>query len=450
MTFQKLPATAEQAIDGLAISLFLPILLITIPAIATFAPDVAALIVAIPTAGYIYTNIFSPLTRSRRIEKPELSGLLNDSRIQFRVGPVNTSALDLGFRKYIIFDEQDLTGTYQNWRALLGHEYAHLKYGDAKFFHAAGVLGSIAFAAMIFFVFVFLLSTFALNPNTLGSEPLHPVAASLIALVVAGLCAFFILWIRQSLHAREFRADREGSDLDREAFQDWMRRALRHERREKRTSGRLAFSLRWFTHPSFEQRSAALQRSDSVSAPKLRSEVLRSLVFLYGGGALSYFVFEAMNVFFDPDTEIRILGLVLIGLMLLLPLAAACGATSVAAMTCYTEGGWRDAAKFCGAVAITNWVALCIFYFFTLQAGYYEAITAGLTEVPEENMTSGIWQFFVLLSNYGFALLLFTFLTERFFSANRFNILLHICTGALSVPTAFLLTSAQRLFWFSL
>ncbi|AEI93082.1 hypothetical protein [Roseobacter litoralis] len=110
---QKIATTPQQAIDGLATALFIPILFISVPSIANASSILAALITLGPLVWYVTTVIFAPLKASKPIKRPDIAQIIGDDRVRIRAGAgAVTCAVDLGFRKYIIFNEQDLAGHY--------------------------------------------------------------------------------------------------------------------------------------------------------------------------------------------------------------------------------------------------------------------------------------------------------------------------------------------------
>lgn len=440
---RQVAATPQQANDALAFALFIPILAISLPTIANASVILAMLMIAVPVVWYVFINILSPLLGSCPLIRPELNEMIEDDRIEFRTTKFGvTRAIDVGWRRFIIFNESDLTGHYKDWRALLGHEYAHIKNRDARFFHYVGIFGLVALCCIVYFIAVFSTVFLISSANETSNQEL--LAAMFVPGLLVAVSIFFFFWIRQSLHAREFIADRNGYHFDNEAFNDWMRRMLRFENRKGILERLNIYSLlRWFTHPSFARRFNAITDQDISDNFKLHAEVLRSIGFLYGGGLLSYFVFEALNTYFSPDTEISNLSLALIVLMLFLPVAAACGATSVAAMTSAESGGWKGLAVFCGTVSIANWFTICIFYFLVVSFGQYGALTSDLPDVPEENMSSGIIDFLVIALNYGISIFLMTLLARRFVSRFRYNVPLHVVIGGLALPAAFLIAKLQ-------
>lgn len=440
---RQVAATPQQANDALAFALFIPILAISLPTIAYASVALAVLVIVIPVVWYIFINVLSPLLGSNPLTRLELNKMIEDDQVEFRITKTGaTRAIDVGWRRFIIFNENDLTGHYKDWRALIGHEHAHIRNRDARFFHYAGIFGLVALSCIAYFVVIFS-SIFLISSSQEGSDR-DLLAAVFVPGLLVAVSIFFFLWIRQSLHAREFIADRNGYRLDSEAFNDWMRRMLRFENRKGVLERLNLYSLlRWFTHPSFERRFNAISAHDISDNFKLRAEVLRSIGFLYGGGLLSYFVFEALNAYFSPDTEINNLSLALIVLILVLPVAAACGATSVAAMTSVDSGGWKRLAVFCGAVSIANWLTICIFYFLIVSLGRYEALTSDLPNVPEEKMSSGIIDFLVIALNYGISIFLMILLARRLVGRFRYNVPLHVAIGGLALPAAFSIAKLQ-------
>lgn len=441
---QKIATTPQQAIDGLATALFIPILAISVPSIAGADYVLAMLITLGPLVWYVVTVVLAPLRASRSINRPDIAQLIGDDRVRFRAGAgALTCAVDLGFRKYIIFNEQDLAGHYQDWKALIGHEYAHIRNGDAKFFHFVGIFGITTFFAVVYS----LIASFVLLSNGLSGAVVEASSSNgpiILILALIGFPIFFLLWIRQSLHAREFRADGESRALDKKAFDDWMRRSLRREIRESAPSGvSLRGVLRWFTHPSFKRRADALQDNKLASNYRIHSEVLRSLVFVTGGAALSYFVFMAVSSFASQAEHVPVWLVPIFVLLMAMPLCAAYGAISVSAMHSFEQGGWRGSIGFCIAVAVANWLLLAAFYYSAVLLGQYAAVTKGFPSAPPELMSTGSWPFFVMLFNFGIVLSAVTMVAFRIFGRFRYSLIVHLIVGPSSLIGGLLATKLE-------
>ncbi|WP_300037193.1 M48 family metalloprotease [uncultured Roseobacter sp.] len=421
--------------------MFTPILVISLPAIANTSVAIAAAVVLLPLVWYIKTVVYDPLSMSKPIVRQDFSEIIGDDKVRFRVGSrVATCSIDLGFRRYIVFNSQDLTGQYQDWKALIGHEYAHIKNGDAKFFHFVGILGGVTFLAVLYSLF--LATLFLLDGLTGQAEQFSPRGTITLVLGLIGFPIFCLLWIRQSLHEREFRADRESRDLDEKHFNDWMRRYLRHEVRE-RVRLNLAIAFRWFTHPSFKKRSEVLQLRNKEVKFRFWPETLRSLAFVYGGSALSYLVFMSISSYFAHNPDLPIWFIALVFATIMMPVLSSFGAISVSAMSAYEQGGWRASLKYCVAIAGANWLLLTAFFYAIVGLGQFDAITVGVPAAPPELRSDGIWPFFVIFLNFGLLLSMFTMAAFWLFGRLRFSLLVHIAIGTLSLVGAFLATKLE-------
>lgn len=115
------------------------------------APPTLVILAPLFVAGYVFGAIITPLFESRPIENAEIAGAIDDQTIRLRSSQEQpTRAIDLIFRKYIIVNESDLNGHFQDWRALIYHEHCHLTSGDARYFHflAVSALSLLAGFAM--------------------------------------------------------------------------------------------------------------------------------------------------------------------------------------------------------------------------------------------------------------------------------------------------------------
>ncbi|WP_044025215.1 M48 family metalloprotease [Roseobacter litoralis] len=325
---------------------------------------------------------------------------------------------------------------------MIGHEYAHIKNGDAKFFHFVGIFGITTF----FIVVYSLIATFVLLSNVLSGVAAETSFNGTITAILGliGFPVFFLLWIRQSLHAREFRADRESRALNREAVDDWMRRSLRREIRNNTWwfSG-LDRMVGSFTHPSFKRRADALRDDRLASNYRLHSEVLRSLVFVTGGAALSYFVFMALNSFASQAESFPVWFVPIFILLIVLPICAAYGAISVSAMYSFEQGGWRASLGFCTAVAVANWLLLATAFYVIVFLGQFDAITEGVPSAPPELMSTGVWPFFVMLINFGVVLSVLTMLAFKLLGRFRYSLIVHLIVGPGSLIGGLLATKLE-------
>lgn len=427
--------TPEQAMDGLAAMLVIPILLVIVPALASLNSAVAFVIAILPATWYVASSIVLPLTNSTPLRASDFGHAISDNRVQFRKTKTGGSrALQVFGVRYIIFKEGDLHPHYREWKAVIGHEYAHLVFGDAKYFHFVGLFVPSAIATLIYVSYLLLLS-----PNQ--NESSGPISDVVVATLLVSICIFVVFWIRQNLHSREYRADAYARNHNPEAFDGWLFRSLRSERR-KSVHFSLNSALKWFTHPSFEKRSRALANGDRLQTFSLLYECLRSLGFVAVGSLGTVQAFMSVSTYYRGESVSPLL-MSAIFLVILMPIASANAAISVTARRLLDQSGSKGLLAYLIAFPVIFWVASAAFYYCLIATGQYETLTAGLPPQPPGKGESGLFAFFVISLNYAFALLTVTLACSKTVDRRRFAIGLHVFVGLLSLVGSFLMTKLQ-------
>ncbi|MEM6410173.1 MAG: M48 family metalloprotease [Pseudomonadota bacterium] len=435
--------STARLIDALALIIFVVILGIAIPVLWTFNPVVAWVALLAPLLWYLIVMIYHPLQQSHPADDPKLINLINDRRIRLRTSDtMPTRALDLIFWRAIVINNQDLTGFYQDWRALIGHELVHLKNRDSQYFHFVGVAGLMILIITFLMIVQFL--TYLLLPKRVQQTLELNAAGTAIwaSTVIVLACLFFIFWLRRSLHEREFLADQGGRAMNADAFDDWLRRGLRLERNANHQMIKLPDRLlKWFTHPNFSRRLKRIQSNSSEMSSDFFSNILRSIVFLWGSGILAYAVLVAGAEFFSGHPYERWLTVIYLALSAL-SVAAGTGAISVATLDALHKGGVSRGLAHVAAVGTVNWCAIAGLYSVTVALGHYEGLAADFPPQQTEGKSGGL-PFLVILVNFSGCVLALNLIAQRFFKKFWYSAVFHLATGIISFLSAFIITKLQ-------
>lgn len=425
-------AASSTASDGIATVMFAGILSLAVPTIASINPGAAIVAIVAPTAWYLATQVFGPIQSSKPISRPDLNDLIDDQSIRFRMTySGDTRALDIGLHKYIIFNKLDLEGRLRNWKALIGHEHAHLKNKDVLFFHFAGISALIV-AASFFLLILLFLSVFWLSAEErVGFEANAERTSVLFALGLSAVMAFFILWIRRSLHRREFLADEAGYRRDPEAYRDWLRRVAR---RESEAGFSWSDTISWFTHPSFANRRSCLGGSKPVSGQSYVSVLGMSLGFLYGCAFLAYGVF-VVGTDIGRNTGSANL-LLAYRILVILIVSSGAAAISLSVMEFFESGGARKAAQYASLVVLTNLVLIGAFTETVKIFGLSQSLTQDLPD-PSGPLRSGFLDFSIIFGCFGMTLFLLNGAVSVILRSAKFNLIAHLMIGALAIWISF-------------
>lgn len=408
------------------------------------------IVVGLPAAAYVACVIVAPLRFSSPLENDEVARAVGDPSIRLRYSSeIDTRALDIWFQKYLIINSDDLTGICQNWRAVLGHELEHLKQGDSRYFHFAGVTGSASLLMCLYFTTVFLVALLGVGLDSLQER--RGWANLLIPMVLVFVSAFFVFWVRQSLHDREFRADRAGRALHSKEFDDWLRReARREEETQIPITEFLARALKWFTHPTFKRRKVAIH-TPHRSFP-FEAMVLQAFCFLVGSASLSGFMgaFILDSVALNSIVPASYLPFPMVAIItvFLLPIAAGFALVSISTLDAIEQSGKGHGALFVVAVAGLVLLAGMAFAVFMNVTGLDQVLTKDLPERPSSAQRGALYEFFgttIILANFSFLMFCLNLVVRRWCGQYRYNWIIHMFIGTISIVGAFLWTKAQFL-----
>lgn len=413
--------------------------------------DTALIVVAIvfPAIWYIIAVVVDPLRQSEPLDHPEIAAILgNERRTYLRVSTTtDTCAIDLWACKFIIFNAEDLTKPYQNWKAMIGHELAHLRHGDSKYFHFAGLSG-LAAAAMAFYI-GFVMVLVGPNPDNYPTVASQTWPFYVIPYGIAIVLIFFVFWIRSSVHRREFRADAASRAFDQAAFDEWLDAQVMIEAETRfpilETPARL---LRWFTHPSFQRRFA--RATAGSTSPSLLPEIARAFLFFCGSAALTGFVgfgFSNLNLeSISYPVSLLPVAIAAMAVVVIMPMAAGVGIISVSTMTVLDAKGLKIGAAFVFTLSLSIAVLLNFGTLLLQATGAYETITVDLPPSPAAEASSFGYELLsglIIMSNFALIVLAMNHVLRRLLPGKRFKLVPHLIVGFVAPVGMFLLTKLQ-------
>ncbi len=376
--------------------------------------------------------IYAPLANSQSYKPSGAASPFIDDNVRLRVSKtIATRAFDLGFYKAIIVRINEDDETDPASKLSIPHELAHIQNGDARYFHLAALAGLISLAMLVQFT-ALALSALTLPSVQRSAIPMDQrIMTFAIPLASVAAALFFISWIRQSLHMREFVADRAGLEANPEQYLTWLRRQRNRERAIGWEWQNLLVAIQTnFTHPTFERRLAAAQSTDKpIERFRFWIETGRSAVFLYGGILLAFSLFSYGSGIDNWTT------LIYIGLTILV-IVASVGAVSISAMEAFERVGAPGAAFFLLSFAILNWAIPALGTLIAQSTGTYDALTVGLGPAPEET-TSGFGLFFAIFLIGGATLFAFNYCIYRFAGSWRYRTVTHLVAGLVGTIGAF-------------
>lgn len=436
-----------ETVDSLAGILFV-VMLVTGGMFVRFELPFIVIAVVFPALWYFIFVVIEPFRRSFPYKNDLVQGSLGDPTIRLRKSvSLDTRVVDLWFRRYIIFNANDLDGPCQNWRAIVGHELEHVVQGDSKYFHFAGITGASTLAMLAYLALSLGRYTFDEASALNFSGPDWAFVFTPVLYIAVG--AFFVLWVRQSLHIREFRADQAALQKAGTDFEDWIRREKRREScapiRWHKIGTRI---LKWFTHPSFTRREAALQTNDEHSWSLFIWKVTQSACFIFGGGMLSAAAAMGLIAFAPQSSlfESQAVQLLVLGSVMVLPLGAAIGVISVYTLDAIVGAGWVRGSVFVGAVALVCVGCLLVFTLGAQVTGFYDLVTAGLPPAPpgsSERVVDDVLPFLQIFGNFALILVTSNLVAKRFLGRIKYFSIVHLVFGLSSAIGAFLLSKFQ-------
>ena len=294
-------ARTAPLVDGLSVTRYALALISYFPLLHDAHPIVIFALILFGPGLYFFDNIVFPLLYSKRAYLPETRFVTLPARTYIRSSKkVDSSVLDFGLIRFIIFRQRHLTGRFQDWKAVLGHEISHIDNHDLLRFHCVALVSRLVGTFWLFLFFWHLIDPLHTLPNgwlSFDSQRIKELLA-----LLAGLAMYLGSEgsVRDSIYHREFRADLASHRLAPTEFSDWLERSAEDE--SLRPSGFdawVAKLTRRITHPPFKLRRAHIHGQYDPGKISLAKGVLQCL-------SIAGFATFSLALFIDLSGELSV------------------------------------------------------------------------------------------------------------------------------------------------
>ncbi|MEM9128190.1 MAG: M48 family metalloprotease [Pseudomonadota bacterium] len=429
-------ASTGNASDFVGFIIFSGLIAIVAPPLFWQSSIVGIIVTCVIVGRYLYPTVIAPLRNSERVpqwdhRKGETQGY-----------PVRISAsepthvVDYFFGRTIVVNQSDYDDAAGTVRALIAHELAHIRNGDTRFFHFAGITGAIS-ATSLFAIFA-LAMLYLVGDRTFFPEPppdrFQPTILLMTAVVLTII--YFLFWLRDSLHEREFQADASALAMEPEAVEGWLWRSARLDRIKNRRPSRPtnAAIIKFFTHPTFAKRLKRISEPPRRSPWSFVAQSMMAFVMVPICGFLAYSLFQVGIIYGQAINSIQLYW-AYFGFAFLAA-AAAFTNFSVLVQRSLTAHGLGAAIVVSASFAASGWLLMMSSYGLSVVLGFYETITADLPKPPGGTTTGG-WAWLSIIGSCSAVCLALNVALRPFLPRQFLAVLGHLIIGFLAMIGAF-------------
>ncbi|MGJ8628777.1 MAG: M48 family metalloprotease [Sulfitobacter sp.] len=409
----------ENALDKLGSLLFGASTVLTFALAYALEPGGALLMLCLAVLFTFGWMIIIPLKESTRLAKEhEVYKDAPEGVYLRRTATGSTSALDLLWAKIIFFEDADLRPHYNNWRSLIHHEATHLRNNDTRIFLLSAVLG-FGYLGQILVLLLVLFGIFLTEPIQENEVDSIQAMAALTVFIVLQI-VLYLVWIKRSLHRREFNADRYAFEQSGQHYVDWMDRThRRHMLKQKEQSFKLSVwcskMFRALTHPNIAARCEALK----LGAPKVKIGPWRSIILPLSLGVICLFFGSGAYIGWQVGYDFAFK-------FMSLPCLIAVSFVAFSYLSLTTMRFLSVSRPIEKALWPLRWVAVIIMPMYLLNL-VFGPDAGNVLAVAKSALALGIWVF-----SFGVILVIGFIFVSKLPKILHFSILLHAVVGAIA------------------